>query len=274
MRNVLRQTHPCNALIAPPCDMHRQHDCADPGLLLSASCMLDMLRCALKSHVGIRFLQSRCHACSGRQAGWLCGGSVCNRRSFDCDQLHSAPLSFALVPLSCPFKYLLVQSHLLTASMDLAQVSICVNNLLVVREYRKVFQLCEQPQVCCMSSAVIGALTAAVMCLLVLSSSSHTRVRPASVTLQLQTWLGLAPNQVVTAVLVIVMVSWPQCTLHSVVQLLSISTQAQARCCWSDAVCLPSTGNLLHATECFGSEPASQGWCHRTKLAATFEPGF
>ena len=39
----------------------------------------------------------------------------------------------------------MVQSHLLTARMDLAQVSVCVNNLLVVREYRKVFQLCEQP---------------------------------------------------------------------------------------------------------------------------------
>ena len=104
-------------------------------------------------------------------------------------------------------------------------------------------------------------------------NSSHTRVRPASVTLQLQTWLGLAPNQVVTAVLVIVMVSWPQRSLLSVLQLVNISTQAQARCCWSDAVCLPSTGNLLHATECFGSEPASKGRCHSTKLAAKSEPG-
>jgi hypothetical protein len=52
----------------------------------------------------------------------------------------------------------------------------------------------------------IGILACCDMARL-LSSSIYTQVRLASVTLQLQTWLGLAPHQVVTAVLVIVMVS-------------------------------------------------------------------
>ena len=57
--------------------------------------------------------------------------------------------SCTLHPCHLPWYYYAalshVQSHLLTARMDLAQVSVCVNNLLVVREYWKVFQLCEQP---------------------------------------------------------------------------------------------------------------------------------
>lgn len=100
-------------------------------------------------------------AAADKPVGCVVGLFVTGGR-FGCDQLHPAPLSFALVLLSCPFKCLILQSHLLTARMDLAQVSVCVNNMLVVREYWKVFQLCEQPQVCCMSSAVIGALAPAV----------------------------------------------------------------------------------------------------------------
>jgi hypothetical protein len=50
----------------------------------------------------------------------------------------------------------------------------------------------------------------AVVCLLLLCSSRHEQVRLAFVTLQLLTWLGLAPNQTVMAALVVVMVSWLQ----------------------------------------------------------------
>jgi hypothetical protein len=55
--------NPCNVLTASPCDMHRQHDCADPGLLLPAPCMLDVLtasstaRRQLNSHMLLSCLQ-------------------------------------------------------------------------------------------------------------------------------------------------------------------------------------------------------------------------
>jgi ABC-type phosphate/phosphonate transport system permease subunit len=58
-----------------------------------------------------------------------------------------------------------------------------------------------------MSPAVQLAFWLAVMCLLLLATSIHKQVKLGSVTLQLLTWLGLAPNQIVMAVLVVVMVS-------------------------------------------------------------------
>jgi hypothetical protein len=57
------------------------------------------------------------------------------------------------------------------------------------------------------------------------------QVKLAFVILQLLTWLGLAPNQIVMAVLVVVMVSSSLSDWPGIIHLMNISTQAQARCC-------------------------------------------
>ena len=84
-----------------------------------------------------------------------------------------------------------------------------------------------------------------------------------STTLQLFTWLGLAPNQMVMAALVIVLVGFAQHLSTQSQSAISriLAHQQEVSCCFVAATLMLMllAGLLLHATECLGPEPASKG---------------
>ena len=122
------------------------------------------------------------------------------------------------------------------------------------------FQLCEPPPLCLQHLRT----TAAVPCLCAATFNVNEHVKLACTTLQLFTWLGLAPNQMVMAALVIILVGFAPTFEHTVIavcHLICLSTPMGVSSCFVAATLMLMllAGLLLHATQCLGPEPASKG---------------
>jgi hypothetical protein len=143
------------------------------------------------------------------------------------------------------------------------QFSFCVNSRPLVCEVRDVFQLCERPPLCLQHHWQRNSCCTllGLQCAMSMYTSMSNWV--ACTTLQLFTWLGLAPNQMVMAALVIVLVGFATTFEHTIAvcHLMPLSAPVEMSCCFVAATLMLMllAGLLLHATQCLGPEPASKG---------------